>query len=186
MANSTTYPTTPENKPLAKKLTIAAWIITVAVLLLVGAMRRFKIPTSIDFTFIPPIIAIINTLVAALLIAGLIQIKKKNYQAHQKTMFAALMASALFLVLYVVYHFTTVETTYCKDDWTRTLYYVILFSHIVLAGLSFPFILLTFIKSYTGQFAAHRKLAKRVYPIWLYVAITGPITYLFLQPCYGL
>lgn len=175
-----------ENKALAKKLNIVASIITVLVLALVGVMRipHFKIPTSIDFSFLPPIHAALNTMTAIALIMAVYFVKQKNIAAHQKCNYLALGFSALFLVFYVVYHFTTAETLYCKQGTIRSIYFFILITHIVLAAVIFPFVLFTFIRAYTGQIEKHRKMAKWVFPIWLYVAITGPIVYFMLQPCY--
>ena len=64
------------------------------------------------------------------------------------------------------------------------VYFFFLITHILLAAVSFPLILFTFIRGYTGQYVRHRKLARWVYPLWLYVAITGPICYVMLRPCY--
>jgi putative membrane protein len=194
--------TIPSYQPqLAKKLNIAAWIITGAVLLLVGLMRRVKIPLpdGVDFGFLPPLHATLNALVAVALIAALYFIKQKNIVAHQRAIYVALGLSLLFLLSYVLYHFTTPETLYGDLDHDgvlsaqelaevgsmRTLYLIILLSHIVLAAVSLPFILFTFIRAYTGQIDKHRKMARWVFPIWLYVAITGPIAYLMLAPYYS-
>ncbi len=175
-----------ENKPLAKKLNIAAWITTVIVLALVGVMRipTMKIDLGIDFTFLPPIHAALNTLTAIALIMAFYFVKQKNIAAHQKCNYWALGFSALFFVFYVLYHFTTSETLYCKQGTIRSIYFFMLISHIVLAGGVFPFVLFTFIRAYTGQIEKHRRMAKWVFPIWLYVAITGPIVYFMLQACY--
>jgi putative membrane protein len=98
-------------------------------------------------------------------------------------MYLAMVLSACFLLSYTGYHFTTEEILFCREGMIRSVYYVLLFSHIILAGLSLPFILLTFIRGFTGDYATHRKMAKWVFPVWLYVAATGPIVYLFLGPC---
>lgn len=172
------------NIPLAKKLNILASIISILVLILVGVMRRVKLDVGIDFSFLPPFHAIFNTLVAFFLILALYYIKQGNILAHRKSIYAALSFSALFLLCYVLYHFTTEETKFCQEGTIRTVYFILLVSHIVLAGVSLPFILFTFIRGYTGQVEAHKKMARWVYPIWLYVAITGPICYLMLKPCY--
>ena len=66
----------------------------------------------------------------------------------------------------------------------RGVYFFLLITHISLAGISLPFILFTFIAGWTNRFAAHRRLAKWVFPLWLYVAVTGPICYLMLKPYY--
>jgi len=169
---------------LRKKLDIVAYILSVIILLLVGLMRRVKIDTAIDFSFLPPLHATFNVFVAIFLIAALYFIKQKNINAHKKMIYGAMFFSFLFLLSYVCYHFTTEETKFCKDGLIRTIYFIILISHIVLAGISLPFILLTFNRGYTFSIDKHKKLARWVYPIWLYVAISGPVTYLMLKDCY--
>ena len=172
------------NDQLARKLNIASIIISIAVLALVGVMRQVKIDLGVDFSFLPPIHAVLNTLVTFCLLAAIYFIKRKEVENHRKSIYGALLFSGLFLLCYVLYHFTTVETTYCKEGGIRTVYFFLLISHIILAGLSLPFILLTFTRGYTFQVEKHRKMARWVFPIWLYVAITGPICYLMLKPCY--
>ena len=133
-----------ENTALAKKMGIAAWIITVAVLMLVGLMRRVKIDVGIDFSFLPPLHATFNMFVAIALVFALYFIKLKNIQAH-----------------------------------------VLLISHIILAAVSLPFILFTFIRGFTYQVEKHKKLARWVWPIWFYVAVSGPISFFMLRPFYS-
>ena len=185
---------------MAKKLNLAAWIVTGAVLALVGLMRQVKIsiPEGWDLGFLAPFHATINALTAVLLLVALYFIKQKNIKAHQRSIYVALGLSVLFLLSYVAYHFTTPETLYgdlnhdgnlsaeelAAVAGSRTWYLVLLLSHIVLAALILPFILFTFIRAYTGQVERHRKMAKWVFPIWLYVAITGPIAYYMLMPYY--
>ncbi|MEM9918939.1 MAG: DUF420 domain-containing protein [Bacteroidota bacterium] len=180
-----TFQDKPFNSTLARNLNWGAIALSVVVLLLVGLMRRYKIPTDIDFSFLPPFHATVNALTAVALVMALYFIKQRNMEAHRRSIYAALGLSALFLLSYVVYHFTTEETRYCFEGTSRTIYFVLLITHIVLAGGILPFIFFTFIRAYTGQYARHRKMARWVYPLWLYVAITGPICYLMLRPCYG-
>lgn len=174
-----------ENLPLAKKMGIAAWIITGAVLILVGMMRRVKIDIGVDFSFLPPVHASFNVIVSIALLFALYFIKKNNIEAHKKAIFAAMVFSFLFLLSYVAYHFTTEETLYCMQGTKRTVYFILLISHIVLAGLSLPFILFTFIRGFTNQVEKHKSMARWVWPVWFYVAVSGPICYLMLKPCYG-
>ncbi len=186
---------------LEKRLNIGAWVVTVAVLLLVGLMRRVKIPVpeGWDFSFLPPFHATLNALTAVVLIIALYYIKRKNIMMHRRMIYVAMGLSALFLLSYVAYHFTTPETLFGDINHNgevdaaekaalgglRTVYLVLLLSHITLAGLILPFILFTFIRAYTNQFERHRKMARWVFPFWLYVAITGPICYLMLMPYYS-
>lgn len=188
------------NKDIAleKKLNLVAYILTFFVLVLVGLMRRFKFDLGFDFSFLAPFHASLNALTALVLILGLYFIKSNNMILHKSAMLTALALSVLFLLSYVTYHFTTPETLFGDVNHdsvldsqerslvsgSRTAYLILLFSHISLAALSLPFILLTFIRAYTNQFDRHKKLARFVYPVWLYVAITGPICYYFLVPYY--
>ena len=96
------------NLALAKKLNLAAWIVTAAVLLLVALMREVKIPVpeGLDFSFLPPIYSALNVLTAVALIIALVFIKQKKVEWHRKTIYFALTCSLLFLLAYVVYHFT--------------------------------------------------------------------------------
>ncbi len=185
---------------LARRLTVGAWIATAVVLLLVGLMRRVKLPLpeGWDFGFLPPFHATLNALTALVLVYALYEIKRGNVAAHQRAIYVAIGLSVLFLLSYVAYHFTTPETLFGDADHdgvlsaaelaavggARTAYLVLLLSHIVLAALILPFILFTFIRAYTHQFEKHRRMARWVFPIWLYVAITGPIAYLMLMPYY--
>jgi putative membrane protein len=189
-----------KNLPLAKKLNTAAWIVTGVVLILVGLMRRVKLPLpeGWDFSFLPPFHATLNALVAVVLLIAFYFIKQKNVQAHRRAMYLALGLSVLFLLSYVAYHFTTEEVIFGDVNHdgqlsaeeqaavagSRAYYLIILISHIVLAAVSFPLILFTFIRAYTGQFERHRRMARWVYPIWLYVAVTGPLAYYLLMPYY--
>ena len=173
------------NLALAKKLNIAAWIITAIVMSFVVMMRRIHLDFGFDVTILPPVYSSLNALVAVLLIVGLVMIKRKNRKAHQLSMTSAMIISALFLVMYVIYHMGAEETLYCKEGGIRIVYFVLLISHIVLAAVILPLVLFTYIRAWTGQLQRHRKMAKWVFPIWLYVAITGPVIYLMLLPCYG-
>ena len=96
------------NKGLEKKLNYLAVVVSIAVLALVMLMRRpeFKIKTDIDFSFLPPFHSTLNAIAAVALIAALYFIKNKNMKAHAKAIYAAMVLSAMFLLSYVVYHFT--------------------------------------------------------------------------------
>ena len=172
------------NLNLARKLNRAAYVITVVVLLIVGLMRRIKIDTDIDFGFLPPLHASLNAITAIILIYALLKVKKGEIEAHKKAMTAAMVTSALFLLSYVIYHITTEETRFGGEGIIRYAYFFLLITHVILAAISLPFILFTFIRGFTGQIERHKKMAKWVYPLWLYVAISGPICYLMLRPYY--
>ena len=183
-----TNPTVGEpNIALGNKLRILVWVLTIVVWLLVGAMRRpekFPLPDGVSLKFLPMVHAILNSCVAVFLVSALVMIKRKNVVAHRRFISAAMIASASFLLCYVMYHFTTEETKFGGAGAVRVAYLVLLISHIVLAAISLPFILQTWVYGFTNQIAKHRKMAKWVFPVWLYVAVTGPICYLMLRPYY--
>ena len=190
----------PENQELLRKLKVAVWVITVAVLGLVMLMREVKIPLPDGFSlsFLPPFHAILNSVAAISLVMALVAIKKGKALLHQRLIYAAMICSLLFLLSYVTYHFTTPETIYgdvngdgemsevelAEAGTMRTFYLVILLSHIVLAAVSLPFILLTFCYGFTNHFTKHKKLSRKIFPVWLYVAVTGPVVYFLLSPYY--
>ena len=173
---------------LSRTLKITAWLLTAIVLVLVGMMRRpelkIALPDGVSFGFLPPIHAALNSIVAIALVVAVMAIKKKNVKLHTRAISVAMISSVLFLLCYVAYHFTTDEVRYGGEGVMRSVYFTFLISHIVLAGVSLPFILFTWINGLTNQFAKHKKLARWVFPMWLYVAVTGPICYLLLKPYY--
>lgn len=188
MATYKEYLQREPNLALGKKLKLTAWILTAVVLGLVGLMRRpelkIPLPEGFDFTFLPPVHAILNTIVAIALVVAVAAIKKKNIGLHKGAISVAMLASVGFLLCYVAYHFTTDEVRFEGQGAIRAVYFFFLITHIVLAGVSLPFILFTWINGATNQFAKHKKLARWVFPVWLYVAITGPVCYLLLKPYY--
>ncbi len=186
--NRQKYIELPANLELGRKLTIATWVLTLVVWGLVGAMRspqKIALPDGVDLGFLPMVHAGLNTLVAFFLIVALVMIKRNNVQVHKLAISAAMFCSATFLLCYVAYHFTTPETKFGGEGWIKLVYLLLLISHIVLAAVSLPFILLTWVFGFTNQFQKHRRMANWVFPVWLYVAVTGPICYLLLRPYYG-
>ncbi len=190
------------NERLSVVLKRVTWILTAAVLILVGLMRRpelrIPLPEGVDLGFLPPFHAIVNSIVAVLLVLAIIAVKSGKITQHRNYMLGAMGMSVIFLLGYVAYHFTNAEILYgdangdsvvdaaelAKVGAMRTVYLIILITHIVAAGVSLPLILLTFVAAWSNRFQIHRKLAKWVFPIWLYVAVTGPICYLMLRSYY--
>lgn len=172
----------------SKKLGVVAWVLTAVVLVLVGMMRRpelrIPLPEGWSFAFLPPVHAVLNSLVAGALVIAIVAVKQGKIALHRNAIFVAMGLSVAFLLCYVAYHFTTEETRFGGEGVIRSVYFFLLISHIVLAGISLPAILFTFIAGWTNRFGAHRRLARWVYPMWLYVAVTGPICYLMLKPYY--
>lgn len=176
----------PPQEELSRKLVIGAWIVSAAVLLLVVLMQKIRLPLPDGWStaLLPPIHAGVNAVAAVVLIVSVIFIKLGNVRMHRATMVMAMFLSVLFLLSYVAYHMTNDPTRYGGEGIMRTAYFALLISHILLAAVSLPFILFTFIAGWTNRFAAHRKLAKWVFPMWLYVAITGPLVYWMIKPYY--
>ena len=174
------------NDELGRKLMKVVWILTVVVLGLVTAMRRIKLPLpeGVDLSFLPAVNAGLNSGVALLLILGLVAVLRGRITLHRILMSLAVLLSVAFLLCYVAYHITTGETSYGGEGWLKTVYYLVLATHAILAAVSFPFILMTLVFALTNQFGKHKRLSRRIYPIWLYVAVTGPIVYWMLKPYY--
>lgn len=197
---SKTYPQLDTYPEKERGLKILVWVVSAVVLLLVGVMRRYKLPVpeGWDVNFLPAVNAILNALTAVALVFSLYFIKQKKVVAHRNANATALVLSVLFLLCYVVYHFTTPEVIYGDLDQNgilseaeaaavagfRPVYLVILLSHIALAGILLPFILLTTVRALVGKYALHKKMARVVWPLWLYVAVTGPVVYLMLREYY--
>ncbi|SVC44460.1 uncharacterized protein METZ01_LOCUS297314 [marine metagenome] len=129
---------------------------------------------------LPTLNACLNALSATLLIRGYLLIHRGEREAHRKTMVAALFCSGLFLFSYLVYHFSVGSVPYPHHDWTRPIYFAVLIPHIILAALVAPFIILIVLRALKGDFAGHRRLARWVWPVWIYVSSSGVVVYLML------
>lgn len=190
----------PPREELANKLGIVAWILSAVILGLVGLMRQVKIPLpeGVSLAFLPPFHAAVNAAAAVVLVLALVAVLRGRIALHRRMILTAMALSVLFLLSYVAYHFTSNEVKYGDINFDgvvdpaeratagsiRTAYLLLLASHIILAAISLPFILFTFIAGWTNRFSAHRRLARWVFPVWLYVAVTGPVCYLMLRPYY--
>jgi len=95
-------------------------------------------------------------------------------------MISAVIVSALFLVSYLVYHDAVGSVPYPHYDWTRPIYFVVLIPHVILAGLNAPFMLLTLGLALRGKYSPHRRLARYVWPVWVFVSVSGVVIYLML------
>lgn len=168
------------NKESYKGLIVA---LSIVIPLAVAVLFRIKIP-GYDFSFLPPIYASINGITAVLLIAAIYAIKNGNRQRHELLMKTCIGLSALFLVMYVIYHMFSDSTPYGGGGALRYIYYFILITHIILSVIVIPFVLFTFSRALAGNFDRHRRLARITFPIWLYVAITGVVVYLMISPYY--
>ena len=160
-------------------------IISIAIPVVVAVLFGVRLPDVEPLSFLPPIYAGINGLTAVLLLVALWAIRKGKRALHQNLMTTCIALSLVFLLMYVAYHMTSDSTPYGGEGWIRYLYYAILISHILLSIAVIPLVLRTYARAYLKDFAAHRKLARITFPIWLYVAVTGVIVYLMISPYYG-
>ena len=167
-----------------KVLKRASWIVSSLIFGLVVVMGRYKLDIGVDLSFLPPVHAVLNSCVTVFLIVAVWAVKKKNITLHKQMIGGAVICSVLFLLCYVAYHGTQEEVRHGGEGAVRTFYLLLLLSHILLAAVSLPFILITLSLGYTNHFEKHRKMARWVFPIWLYVAATGPVCYLMLRPYY--
>ena len=179
------YPKAALHVPAARAKRVI-WIFSVIVFLAVVVLGRVQVPTSgtWDVHVFVRANAIINTVVSILLLIGLFSARAGNWGLHRGVMLGALVLSVIFLVSYILHHLFAGETSYGGHGAMKTLYYALLITHIPLAGLSLPFILLTAYRSLSAQWPEHRKLARRVWPIWLYVSVSGVWVYLMISPYY--
>jgi putative membrane protein len=168
----------------------AAWLIgifSVIVFIAVVALGKIEWNPSLGFDvhIFAKINAIINSLVALLLLTGLIAIKQKKYLLHKKLMFGAMILSILFLVSYICHHLFAGDTKFGGEGSIRIFYFAILISHIFLAAIILPFVLYTAYRALIAEWPSHKKLAKITWPIWFYVAVTGVIVYWMIAPYYA-
>ncbi len=135
---------------------------------------------------LPLLNASLNALSTIFILAGLTFIKKEMKQAHILAMLCALITSTLFLASYVTYHVMKdgIVTKFTYTGWPKTLYFWILWTHIPLAVLIVPLVLLTIIPAFRARYDKHRRMAKITAPVWLYVSVTGVLVYLMLYVWY--
>ena len=155
-------------------------VVPVAVAILFGV----KIP-GYDFHFLPGIYATINGFTAILLMAAYISIRNKKRKLHEVLMKTCMGLSALFLVLYVIYHMTSDSTAFGGEGVVRYVYFFILITHILLSIGVIPLVLFTYLRAALGDFRRHKVLARITLPVWLYVAVTGVVVYFMIRPYYG-
>ena len=161
---------------------IVSFVVFVAIVMLGRVKLDVELP--FDERIFAKLNAIINTTVAILLVSGIITAKNRQYETHKKIMLTTMGLSLLFLISYICHHLFAGETSFGGEGTIRYVYYFILITHIILAAIILPFILFTAYRALIGENERHRKLAKITWPIWFYVAVTGPVVYLLISPYY--
>jgi putative membrane protein len=129
---------------------------------------------------LPAVNASLNSICTVLLVAGFVFIKRERKKAHMICMIGALVVSAVFLGSYLFYHYEVGSVKFTHEGMARPIYFVILISHILLAMVLAPMVIVTVIPAIRERFDRHRKIARWTWPIWMYVSITGVIVYLML------
>ena len=190
----------PSWKKNDRKASILIITFSLIVFVLITLLSRYKLDIELGFDvhFFARANAVINSIVSILLIVALVAVKQKKYETHKRIMLFAMVLSILFLVSYICHHlfagdsrFGDVNHDNVLSDMeklaagnTRIVYYFLLGTHIMLAGIIMPFVLFTAYRSLIGEYARHKKLARITFPIWLYVTITGVIVYFMISPYY--
>jgi putative membrane protein len=169
-----------EKNPYRKTILFLSVLIPLTVATLFGMPKI----TGYDFSFLPPVYATINGITALLLVTAVVSIKNGRRLLHERLMKICIGLSALFLVLYVLYHVTSESTAFGAQGAIRYVYFFILITHILLSIGVIPLVLFTFVRGLSGDFQKHKALARFTFPIWLYVAVTGVIVYLMISPYY--
>lgn len=191
-------------KPVLKKNDKTARIVILAVSVIVFAAVLFlsKVTIKASLPFDAHVFAmanaILNSMVSVLLIAALWAIRKRSFAQHKNLMLVAIVLSVLFLLSYIAHHLLTDATKFgdlnhdhiisteekAAVGAVRILYYILLLTHIPLAGIILPFILFTAYRALTGDYEKHKKLARFTWPVWFYVAVSGVVIYLMIEPYY--
>ncbi len=133
-----------------------------------------------NVTDLPTVNSVLNAVSATLLLAGRIYIKRNRADLHKKIMLTAVVTSALFLISYLVYHSQVGSIPYERHDWTRPVYFAILIPHVILAAVMVPFILAAVWLALKGNFIIHKKIVRFVWPVWMFVSLSGIAVYLML------
>lgn len=176
------------------------WSFSIIMFLVITALGRvhLKVDLGFDVHIFALLNAIINSAVALLLMAALFAVKSKQYIWHRRLMLTAIVLSVLFLISYLCHHLFSAETRFGDINHdglvsdtekaavgnSRMIYYILLGTHIPLAGLILPFILFTAYRALIGEYAQHKKLARITWPIWFYVAVSGVVVYWMIKPYY--
>lgn len=162
---------------------VVSIVVPIVVLILMYLPERYDILGS-SFSNFPLFHALLNFFTAMLLIGGYAAMRNKEIRWHRNLMISAFFLSAVFLVSYVISKISNEPVPYGGEGVFRYLYFFILISHILLSAIIVPLVLFTMYRGLTGEVEKHRKIARYTFPVWLYVAITGVLVYLFMAPYY--
>lgn len=133
-----------------------------------------------QYSYFPGLIASLNGVSAALLLAGRYMIARGNMAAHRALMIAAVVTSALFLACYVYFHAHVGDILFLGQGVWRTVYFAILIPHVTLAIVIVPMVIITLSRGLRARYDRHRAIARWTWPLWMYVSVTGVIVYFML------
>lgn len=134
-----------------------------------------------SLAFMPAVNASLNGAAAVLLIAGWVAIRRGARNAHRALMIASFAMSSLFLVGYLSYHWVHGDTKFQGTGVVRTVYLLILASHVILSMFVVPGALLAFWFAWRGAFVKHTRVTRVLAPVWIYVSVTGVVVYFMLR-----
>ena len=137
-----------------------------------------------DYSALPTVNATLNATSGILLAIGYVLIKRRHITAHRNAMLLAFTSSTLFLISYVIYHAHAGSHPFAGQGAIRYLYFAILISHIILAVVILPMAITSLTRGLRGDYVRHRKIARRTFPLWMYVSVTGVIVYVMLYKLY--
>ncbi|WP_192821475.1 DUF420 domain-containing protein [Rufibacter sp. LB8] len=179
-----TKSTNPNDTRYLFLIAILSVVVPLVVALLLFMPQTGKLG-DLDVSFLPGLHAVLNSLTALSLITGYYFIKKGNRRNHRFAMSTAFVLSSFFLISYVTYHYQAAPTSFGGEGTIKAIYYFILLTHIVLAAVIVPLVLLSVYFAVSNQFERHKKISRWTFPLWLYVAITGVVVYLMISPYYA-
>ncbi|AGA78361.1 DUF420 domain-containing protein [Echinicola vietnamensis] len=172
------------NKGIYRLITVVSILVPVVVAILLFMPAKLDLASDWVY-FLPHLNAVINFTASLALIAGLVFIKNKKISYHRAAMTIAFGLGAIFLVSYVVYHASAESTSFGGEGMIRTVYFIILISHIILAAVALFPILLAYYYGQKGMVEKHRKIVRYAYPIWLYVTVSGVVVYWMISSYYS-
>lgn len=171
------------DKFMVPAIMLVSVLVPVIVLVLMYLPERYNF-LGVEMGNFPLFHAVLNFFTAVLLILGYYFVKVGERVWHRNTMISAFILSAVFLVSYVLSKISNEPVPYGGEGMMRYVYFFILITHILLSAIIVPLVLFTMYRGLTGEIEKHRKISRYTFPVWLYVAITGVLVYVFMSPYY--
>ncbi len=158
-------------------------VVPAVVLILMYLPGRYNIFGTQSGTF-PLFHAVINGSTTLILLSGYYFMRIREYTWHRNFMITAFVLSSIFLVSYVISKISNDPVPFGGEGFIRYIYFFVLITHILLSAIIVPLVLFTMYRGLTGEYDKHAKIARWTFPVWLYVAVTGVLVYIFMFPYY--